>query len=201
MVLPISSWILFVFDIIIRDLKAEIVLYFYTTNQWKKLTGYFCNGTLLQFSYICSQTAVIFLKTSCDMKKIPVIIKLSRKNTTDRLLPFFSTGVREAKEKLMWNLDIVLFLATGASSIIWDHFWWYRSSSWRSGETVAQTVVCWHITYLHRHTNNQTNQRDYDSTPFEICIQMAVSMADLTVGILFLGWFDCRITFPPSGHP
>jgi hypothetical protein len=40
------------------------------------------------------------------------------------------------------------------------------------------------VNYHHRHTNNLTNQRNDESSPFENCINMTVSMVDLIVGTL-----------------
>ena len=53
----------------------------------------------MQFSIISCQTAVSSFKTSYDVLKKTVNIKMSRKNAADRSEPFFTTAVTAASEK------------------------------------------------------------------------------------------------------
>ena len=43
---------------------------------------------------------------------------MSHKNAADRSYPIFTTGVQASAEKLLWTMDIVLFLEAGTE---FDH--------------------------------------------------------------------------------
>jgi len=77
-------------------------------------------------------------------------------------------------------------LLLGSDSIFWDHVI-YSCLSTRGicGENYELLTLCWHTTYQHRHTNNQTNHSDFESSPSESWVLTTVSLSELTVETLF----------------
>jgi len=125
----------------------------------------FCFTSPMQFSFLRSQTAFSSIKTSYDVLIRPINMEMSCENAADRSLPYFTTAARAPSE--------IHFVDHGyrGLSYCWD---WILSSEiiWCTRvyqhvkfveKLCASDFVCWHTTYQHLHTNNQTNHSDFES--------------------------------------
>ena len=141
----------------------------------------------MQFSFLRSQTAFSYIKTSYDVLIRPINMEMSCENAADRSLPYFTTAARAPSEMhfvdhgyrgLSYCCEWIL-----SSEIIWctrvyQHVKFVE-------KLCASDFVCWHTTYQHRHTNNQTNHSDFESSTTETWTLPTVSLSDLTVVTLF----------------
>jgi hypothetical protein len=130
------------------------------------------------------------------MKERPHITKMSCKNAADWSQPFLRPVCWSCRNAIVnhgCRIIACSWYLLRSSQII--------SSGYHSEdvEKLWHLLGFWHSIPAPTHTNNQANQRDNFSTPFEMCVHRTVPTADRNVGTLFLGWFDYRNSFPPRG--
>ena len=108
----------------------------------------FCPKSCQQFSFLRSQTAFSSIKTSYDVLRRPLNIKMSCENAADRSQPYFTTAAHAPAEMQFVNLGY------RGLSCCWD---WILSSEIMWYTRVYQHVefvekihasdsVCWHTT-------------------------------------------------------
>ena len=132
-------------------------LHLHDKSQKNNNNRYFASILSYSFSFVGSQTAFCFMKTSSDTPTRPSNIKTSREKAADRSLPFFDDSRSSSSSRAQSSCSGIWmsysFLLLALLTTVWDHL----ISSCKSAfemcvETVSSWLVCWHSTYQHRHT-------------------------------------------------